>query len=148
MLSPLGAVVAMKKNYDYVGENDGSKQLCAVVENEGSVAFSFNINLRFDSPLDSAGLFSKNNPRARIVFPSSLFTDIGDDFVPPSPRHLTFEPMNPESCVNVAIRDSVDLEMPESFFVALQKPSGLDDRISINTDEDETEVEILDDDSA
>ena len=68
--------------------------------------------------------------------------------MPPSPRHLTFEPMNPESCVTIAIRNSVDLEMPESFFVSLQKPSGLDDRISINTDEDETEVEIIDDDSA
>ena len=68
--------------------------------------------------------------------------------MPPSPRHLTFEPMNPESCVTIAIRDSVDLEMPESFFISLQKPSGLDDRISINTDKDETEIEILDDDSA
>ena len=82
----------------------------------------------------------------RISF--SSFTDINDDFVPPSRRYLTFEPMNPESCVTIAIRNSVDLEMPESFFVSLQKPSGLDDRISINSDKDETEVEILDDDSA
>ena len=73
------------------------------------------------------------------------FSDINDDFVPPSRRYLTFEPMNPESCVTIAIRNSVDFEMPESFFVSLQKPSGLDDRISINTDKDEMEVEILDD---
>ena len=68
--------------------------------------------------------------------------------MPPSRRYLTFEPMNSESCVTIAIRNSVDLEMPESFFVALQKPSGLDDHISINSDKDEIEVEILDDDSA
>ena len=78
----------------------------------------------------------------------SSFTDINDDFVLPSREYLTFEPMNPESCVTIAIRDSVDLEMPESFFVSLQKPSGLDDRISINTAKDYTEVEIIDDDSA
>ena len=87
-----------------------------------------------------------HNLYIRISF--SSFTDNGDDFVPPSRRYLTFEPMYPESCVTIAIRNSVDLEMPESFFVSLQKPSGLDDRISINTDKDETEVEILDDDSA
>ena len=156
MLSPLGAVVAMKESYDDVEEDAGSKQVCAVVENEGSVAFSFNINLDFDSPLDSAGVYYiariilrhhyHNNIYIRISF--SSFTDINDDFVLPSREYLTFEPMNPESCVNVAIRDSVDLEMPESFFVTLQKPSGLDERISINTDEDETEIEIIDDDSA
>ena len=60
--------MAMKDSYDFVGENDGSIQLCAVVENEGSVAFSFNINLLFDSPLDSAGVYyySKNNPQAPL----------------------------------------------------------------------------------
>ena len=49
--------MAMEQSYDFVGEDDGSKQLCAIVENEGSVAFSFNINLHFDSPLDSAGVY-------------------------------------------------------------------------------------------
>ena len=76
--------------------------------------------------------------------PSSLFTDIRDDFQP-SRRYLTFEPMTQECCITVAIRNSVDLEMPESFFVTLQRPVGLDERISINTSEDEMEVEIFDD---
>ena len=55
--------------------------------------------------------------------------------------------MNHESCVNVTITDSVALELPESFFVTLKKPADLDERISINTARDETEVEIFDDDS-
>ena len=54
--------------------------------------------------------------------------------------------MNHESCVNVTITDSVALELPESFFVTLKRPAGLDERISINTARDETEVEIIDDD--
>ena len=86
-------------------------------------------------------------PFSLMPIPSSSFTDIGDDFQP-SRRYLTFEPMTSESCITVPLRDSVDLEMPESFFVTLQSPVGLDERISINTSEDETEVEIIDDDSA
>ena len=68
MLSPLGAVVAMKQSYDYVEEDASSKQVCAIVENKGSVTFSFNINLRFDLPLDSAGVYyySKNNPQVPL----------------------------------------------------------------------------------
>ena len=56
--------------------------------------------------------------------------------------------MTQESCITVALRDSVDLEMPESFFVMLQRPVGLDGRILINNSEDLLEIEILDDDSA
>ena len=68
MLSPLGAVVAMKESYDYVDEDAGSEQVCAIVENERSVAFSFNINLLFDLPFDSAGVYyySKNNPQVSL----------------------------------------------------------------------------------
>ena len=76
MLSPLGAVVAMEQSYEYVGESEDNKkrnsdssiELCAVVENEGSVAFSFNINLLFDLPFDSAGVYyySKNNPQVPL----------------------------------------------------------------------------------
>ena len=57
MFSPLGAVVAMKESYKYVSESDDAVSLCAVVENEGSATFSFNINLLFGSPLDSAGVY-------------------------------------------------------------------------------------------
>ena len=146
----------MKQSYRLVRERVNSIQLCAVVEfqNEGSVAFSFNIKLLFESDNNSASVYymariilrCRYHIHIRISF--SSFTDINDDFVPPSRRYLTFEPMNSESCVTVAITDSVDIEMPESFFVALQKPSGLDECISINTTMDETEVEILDDDGA
>ena len=86
-------------------------------------------------------------PFSLMHIPSSSFTDIGTDFQP-SRRYLTFEPMTQESCVTVAIRDSVDLEMPESFFVILQRPVDLDGRILINNSKDELEVEIIDDDSA
>ena len=55
--------------------------------------------------------------------------------------------MSPESCFNVTIIDSVALEMLESFFVMLQRPDDLDERISINTTRDEMEVGIFDGDS-
>ena len=61
---------------------------------------------------------------------------------------MTFEPLTQESCITVALTDSVDLELPESFFVILQRPVDLDGRILINNSEDEMEVEIIDDDSA
>ena len=57
MFSPLGAVVAMKERYKFVGESFGAISLCAVVENDGFATFSFNITLLFDSPLDSAGVY-------------------------------------------------------------------------------------------
>ena len=75
----------------------------------------------------------------------SLITASSEDFQA-NITVLTFQPMNHESCVTVAITDSVALEMPESFFVTLKKPAGLDERIAINTARDETEVEIIDDD--
>ena len=57
MFSPLVAVVAMKESYKLVRESDDAVLVCGVVENDGSATFSFNINLFFDSPLDSAGVY-------------------------------------------------------------------------------------------
>ena len=74
------------------------------------------------------------------------FTAIDEDFQPSS-TVLTFEPMNPHSCISVTLTDSLDLEMSESFFVTLQKSDDLDERISINANKDEMEVVIIDDDS-
>ena len=64
----------------------------------------------------------------------------------PSSEELTFQPMNPNSCVAVTLIDTLALEMPESFFVTLQKPDELDERITINTALAVTEVYIRDDD--
>ena len=64
----------------------------------------------------------------------------------PSREVLTFQPMNPNSCVNVTLIDTLALERSESFFVTLQRPDNLDERITINTARDETEVYIFDND--
>ena len=57
MFPLLGAVVAMKESYKSVEESVDAVLVCAVFENEGSATFPFNINLLFDSPSDSAGLY-------------------------------------------------------------------------------------------
>ena len=59
---------------------------------------------------------------------------------------MTFQPMKPDSCINVTLIDTLTLEMPESFFVTLQKPDDLDERITINTARAETEIYIFDND--
>ena len=89
---------------------------------------------------------SSNKNALFMSYDMTSFTAIDEDFQPSS-TVLTFEPMNPDSCISVTLTDSVDLEMSESFFVTLQKPDDLDERISINTNKDEMEVEIIDDDS-
>ena len=41
----------------FVREDDGSVAICADVQNRASVAFSFKINLLFDSWRDSASVY-------------------------------------------------------------------------------------------
>ena len=53
----LGAVVSMNDTFRIVNERDGSMEICAHVQNRASVAFSFKINLLFDSPQDSASVY-------------------------------------------------------------------------------------------
>ena len=60
---------------------------------------------------------------------------------------MTFEPLLPESCINIAITDSVNVESPESFLVILRRTDNLDERISISKSANELEIEIIDDDS-
>ena len=67
------------------------------------------------------------------------------DFRPRS-EVLTFKPTQHDSCVGVTLVDTLALEMPESFFVTLQKPDDLDERITINPVRAEMEVYIRDDD--
>ena len=67
------------------------------------------------------------------------------DFRPRS-EVLTFQPRKHDSCVTVTLVDTLALEMPESFFVTLQKPDDLNERITINTARAEVEVYIRDDD--
>ena len=54
VFSPLGVVVAMNRTHIFVSEKAHSVSICATVENRGSVTFSFEIDLLFDSPYDSA----------------------------------------------------------------------------------------------
>ena len=53
----LGAVMAMNITSEFVNENDGNISICAHVQNRASVAFSFKINLLFDSSRDSASVY-------------------------------------------------------------------------------------------
>ena len=69
------------------------------------------------------------------------------DFRGPLVREATFADDSREACIAVALVDSIDVEMPESFFVSLS----LDDtphggRIRLSENEVEGEVEIMDDD--
>ena len=49
--------MAMNDTFKIVNENDGSIAICVHVQNRVSVAFSFKINLLFDSPFDSASVY-------------------------------------------------------------------------------------------
>ena len=60
---------------------------------------------------------------------------------------MTFAPGSSEACANVTLVNSVDLEMSESLTVTLELTNpDLDDRIVVNEDYNEGEVEIIDDD--
>lgn len=56
MYSLLDAVVHWQAKIILVIESDDTLPLCAVVENQKSVAFSFDVNLYFDSPSNSASV--------------------------------------------------------------------------------------------
>ena len=57
---------------------------------------------------------------------------------------LTFRSNTPEQCVVISIRDDDIVEQRESFYVTLEGPPGLDDRVSLGPTQQM--VVIIDDD--
>ena len=62
--------------------------------------------------------------------------------------NVTFESRETEeSCVNISIVDDLGVEVDQTFFVTLERTNGLDERIQVDPDAKEGEIEIYDDDS-
>ena len=115
------------RTYQIVRESDGSVDI--PVRISASPVEDVAVILLFDGPDDTA--------------------DINDDFSLPSRRYVTFDADTTTLTQNitVTILDSVDVELPESFFVVLQKASGTPEFASIPESNRVAEVEIIDDDS-
>ena len=110
-----------------VRENEGSVDIPVTIS--ASPVEDVTVNLSFDGPDDTA--------------------DFRDDFLLPSRRYVTFDADTTTLTQNitVTIRDSVDVELPESFFAVLQLASGTPPFASIPESNRVVEVEIIDDDT-
>ena len=121
-------------------ESDESVEVCAVIANNCTEAFS--LLIRFRTLDGSAGTDTTNNLTQNEILLSikCLFADVVDDYTPQN-RLLRFSANKKRLCVNISIVNDLELEPRESFGIALERTPDTDDRISIQQDVGKVHIE-------
>ena len=150
-LSPFSpvAIFGLESVDCLIGEGDGAILVCVVTKEltntDCPVAFPFTLHLLIvDNERTTAGQKSTANLLSYIII--CVLADFSGDHHGMS-TDLLFAPCTSEHCYHIPITDDVIVEQHESFFVSLERPDNLDERITLDSGYTEKEVIILDDDS-
>ena len=112
------------------------------------VAFPFQLHLSIENnAYATAGKIKLGHFWLYLFLPTAgMSADFPDDHGGMS-TDFTIEKCNTEQCIAISLHDDMMLEQVESFFVSLERTTGLDKRIILHNDYVLKEVIILDDES-
>ena len=146
-----GAVVGLERTFYEVTETVGVVEVCAIVYQPDNsitcpIAFPFDVSL--STANDTAGsLINGCSLHLRKLNISTIYFPL-----PVEPMDYTalseilmFAACERRQCVSIIIRDDGIPEQVESFFVTLERTTGLDSRITL--DPVDAEIEIIDSNS-